>query len=318
VATVYDSPRLQKRWRELLDAYPEAVVHIDTSDLAPFVRPALSHRVVALNHHNCESAMLERRAEVERNPLARVFFRREAKKQRNLEAELCPAVSVNLTVSETDTRELLKSAPKVRCEVVENGTDTEYFRPMPELVEPNSLVFAGSFKWYPNLSAMKFLRDEIWPLIKRESPQTKLYLAGLVPPPWLKEWAVADPSVTVIDSPEDIRPWIARGAVYVCPIIDGGGTRLKLVDAMAMGKAIVSTGVGCEGLDVTDGREMLIADDPRAFAARTLELLRDRAQAEKLSQGGLALIMRRFAWSQIEQRLLKAYEPGESRAAISK
>jgi glycosyltransferase involved in cell wall biosynthesis len=214
---------------------------------------------------------------------------------------------MNLTVSETDTQELRKSAPTAPCMVVENGTDTGYFHPMPGLVEPNSLIFAGSYKWYPNLSAMKFLRDEIWPLILREAPETKLYLAGLAPPAWLKEWAASDANVTVIDSPEDIRPWIARGAVYVCPIIDGGGTRLKLVDAMAMAKAIVSTAVGCEGLDVRDGVEMLIADDAKTFAAKTLELLRDRDRAEKLSQGGLALVMRRFAWSLIEQRLVKAY-----------
>jgi glycosyltransferase involved in cell wall biosynthesis len=304
VANVYDSSALQQRWRALLSEYPDAIVHIDTTDLAPFVRPALTHRVV-LNHHNCESAMLERRAQVARNPAAKIYFQGQAWKQRRLEAELCPAVAMNLTVSETDTQELRKSAPTAPCMVVENGTDTDYFHPMPELVEPNSLIFAGSLGWHPNNSGLQFFRREIWPLLEETKP--KLYIAGQNPQPWMKEWAAAEPRVQLIPGPEDIRPWIARGAVYVCPIIDGGGTRLKLLDAMAMAKAIVSTDVGCEGLDVHDGVEMLIASDAKAFAAKTLELLRDRARAEVLSQGGLALVMRRFAWSQIEQRLVKAY-----------
>jgi glycosyltransferase involved in cell wall biosynthesis len=304
VANVYDSPLLQQRWQALLSKYPDAIVHIDTTDLAPFVRPALTHRVV-LNHHNCESAMLERRARVEDNPAARLYLSGQAHKQRRLEADICPAVAMNLTVSETDMLELRKSASTAVCEVVENGTDTDYFHPMPELAEPNSLVFAGSLGWHPNDSGLQFFRREIWPLLGETKPT--LYIAGQNPQQWMKEWATGESRVQLIAGPDDIRPWIARGAVYVCPIIDGGGTRLKLLDAMAMAKAIVSTKVGCEGLDVRDGVEMLIADDAKAFAKKTLELLTDQKRADELAHGGRALVMRRFAWSQIERRLLKAY-----------
>ena len=299
------SPRLAERWRRILQEHPGALLHYDSPDLGLFL-PAPGFRKV-LNHHNCESAMLERRAEAEPNFLKRAYLRMYAAKQTNLEREICGSFEVNVAVSELDAQMLQKKSPRAHFHLVENGTDTDYFHPMDTKEDPLSLIFAGSLDWHPNVSAVEFFVRDIWPLLKRQCPEAKLLLAGRNPAPSIRHAANADRNIVIGANPADIRPWMARGSVYICPILEGGGTRLKILDAMAMGKAIVSTSVGCEGLRARHGENILVADSPQDFVDAIMRLFSDEQLRRTLGNAGRALVEAHYSWQTVGARLEEAY-----------
>jgi glycosyltransferase involved in cell wall biosynthesis len=300
------SRELDDSWKRLLEQAQPSLVHFDSIDLGLYFFEHPAWRLV-LNHHNCESAMIARRAEKEGNPLARIYLRHQAGKLQRLEKELCHRFHCNVAVSEQDRRHLLSLDPRAHVHVVENGTDTDYLAPVPGAEEPDSLVFAGSLRWYPNLSGLEFFLNQVWPLLKQQRPQLRLCLAGRDPSDSFIRWAQRDPSITVVPNPEDIRPSVARGWVFICPILDGGGTRLKILDALAMGKAVVSTTIGCEGLQVTPGQNILVADSPRNFAAEVLRVLDSPELRRHLGQAGRALVERQYNWSALAAQLRQAY-----------
>ncbi len=300
------SPALESRWRQLLDEHPDALVHFDSSDLALYFPVACGRRAV-LNHHNCESAMALRRAELEPNLLKKAYLSLYAERLAKLEARWCGRFAANLVVSERDGQLLRRNCPEAHIHVVANGTDTEYFTPPATEPERGTAIFAASFGWYPNLSAARYLQ-EIWPLVEREWPGARLYLAGKDPPKFLYAWAQRNPNITVVANPPDIRPWVARAAVFICPIRDGGGTRLKILDAMAQGKAVVSTAIGCEGLEVTHDENILIADDAESLAAAVVHLFRDDDLRQRLARAGRELVENRYSWQKIGEDLESAYQ----------
>jgi len=312
-ALTYHSRETARRWRELLDQFPQALVHIDSSDLAFFIEPSLRFPTV-LNHHNCESAMVQRRASLETNPLKKLVLFDQARKLARVERTLTHRVALNLTVSDEDTARLREINPRAQFQVVENGTDVDFFHPQDDLLEEKTIVFAGSLRYYPNQSALAFFDREIWPLLKRCCPGIRFIVAGQQPPEFLARWANADPAIEFVPNPENIRPYIARGAVYVCPIIDGGGSRLKLLDAMAMGKAIVSTTIGAEGLRYRNGKHMLIADDPRIFADSVVSLIQRPALRRKLAAAARELAIEEYGWRVVGAHLASAYAHAASKA----
>jgi len=303
---VYRSSSLLARWEGMLREHPDALLHIDSSDLAVFAQAAQGRRIL-LNHHNCESAMAFRRASVEPNRAKKVFLLSEARKHARLEHELCPAVTVNAVVSPEDSESLRAQAPSARIIVVGNGTDTAYFLPDPKATKDDTLVFTGMLNWYPNVSGLRFFREQIWPKVKQQVAGVKCIVAGMNPVQEIRMWAASDPSVTLVDSPADIRPSLASGAVYFCPIIDGGGTRLKLLDAMSAGKGIVTTRVGAEGLGVENRKQALVADSDDEFLQYTLELLSNRSLCTSLGQNAREFVERHYAWNVIGRSLDAAY-----------
>jgi sugar transferase (PEP-CTERM/EpsH1 system associated) len=299
------SPALARAWEQVLAKNSGALVHLDSPDLALFAPQLQGFRKV-LNHHNCESAMAARRAEIETNALKRAYLRQHASKLARLERNVCHQFDVNTVVSTLDAQTLREINPKAHIHVVENGTDTNYFHPTDEPVETQSLVFAGSLDWYPNLSAIRFFTREVWPIIRQRYPNALLCLAGQNPPAWLAKLA-EDSHIRLVSNPADIRPVVARASVFICPIRDGGGTRLKILDAMAMGKPVVSTRVGCEGLEVVHGQHILIANEPAAFAQEIFRLFEDATLKQSIAEGGRALAVARYSWEQIARDLEEAY-----------
>ncbi len=300
------SAETEAKWNAILPRQ-WSVVHFDSPDLANFVDAAVRFPRV-LNHHNCESAMMRRRAELEPSAVKRLFLRDQARKLKQLESDLCRQCDINLTVSEADTDELREHCAEGCFHVVENGTDCSYFSPREEMETPASVIFAGSLNWYPNQSALRFFGEQVWPILKKSHPGIRLYVAGMAPPRWMFDWAAKDGSTEVVASPEDIRPWIHRAAVFVCPIQDGGGTKLKILDALAMGKAVVSTTFAIEGLRVVPREHLLVADSPADFAVATSLLLRDTALRRKISRAGRQFVEEEYSWASIGKQLTRAYQ----------
>jgi len=302
----YWSLSLAARWKEILQKHQDFLLHFDSLDLALYSDAAASLPKV-LNHHNCESALMRRRGANAKNPLKKPYLLNQAQKLAALERQVCPRFNVNTVCSDLDARALRDHCASVHTHLVENGVDTEHFRPVRGAEERDTLIFSGLLDWEPNVSGIHYFVDEIWPLIRRDCPSVRLYLAGRHPVLSVRRLQAHDRSIVVVPNPEDMRPWLARAAVYVCPLLEGGGTRIKLLDAMAMAKPVVSTSIGSEGLRVRDGENILVADTPRDFAFSILRLLNDKPLRLQLAYAGRALVERHYSWGTIVLRLDEAY-----------
>ncbi|MCC7124647.1 MAG: glycosyltransferase [Acidobacteria bacterium] len=301
------SAALDQRLRTLLATARFDLVHVDTIGLDPFVRP---HRALpsVLTHHNIESMLMARRAAVERSWAARAFLRREAAKLRTHEMTVTRAYDVNVVVSPNDERTLLEMTPGLRTAVVPNGVDVDYFRPEPGRRQTPTLIYTGGMNMFANRDAVLHFTTDIWPRITARVPEVRFLAIGQDPPPELRAQAAVDPRIVVAGFVQDIRPHVDDAAVYVVPLRVGGGTRLKVLDAMAMGKAIVSTTVGSEGIEGEVGTHRLIGDTPEAFADAVVTLLNDEDRRRSLGAAARALAETRYSWGIIGQRLLGAYE----------
>ena len=284
------------------------IVHADTIALTPFVDLQPSRKVAAvLTHHNIESQLMRRRAEVERRPAARWVLQREAAKLATYEAHVSPRYDLNIFMSEPDRDLLVKKVKDIHAAVVPNGVDITYFEPDPKVEVEQSLIYAGGMNMFANRDAVMSFLEETWPAIASAVPEARFYAVGQDPPRELRRIAERDPRVIVTGYVDDIRPLVRKAAVYVVPLRVGGGTRLKVLDAMASGKAIVSTSIGCEGLEITPGRHLLVADTPADFARTTVDLLADASRRAELGVAARERVSERYAWPVVGDQLMTAY-----------
>jgi glycosyltransferase involved in cell wall biosynthesis len=298
------------------------VVHVDTLELTPYASH-LPGKVV-LNLHNCESAMMRRRTNQEKGFLRRAFLEGEARALARLERRGYPQFDTVVTVSAHDAAEVQSTEPSAHTHVVENGTDCAYFSPSGD-GKPGEVVFAAAYNWYPNANAASYLLTEIWPLVRNLSPQAHLTVAGKQPSATLRRLVEAADRATLAADPADMRPFLRDASVVVCPIREGGGTRLKILDAMAMGKPVVATSIACEGLRVSPGDDILIAEDAAEFARKTQMLLNDLKLRERIGSSARRTVERQYAWEIVGMQLRDAYlcrgecgmrQPGISAAAV--
>lgn len=304
-AIAHRSAAYQQRVDELVRSEGVDVVHVDTIALSQFVLPRCD-RPTVLTHHNVESMLMQRRAEVEEGRLARRYIAREAAKLRAYERTISPRFSVNVVVSEADGQALVDRVGPLRTAVVPNGVDTEYFTPGDGEEEP-ALVYTGGMNMFANRDAVLHFVNDVWPRVALEAPDARFYAVGQDPPPELLVLAKRDPRIVVTGYVDDIRPIVRRAAVYVVPLRVGGGTRLKVLDAMAMGKALVSTSIGCEGIAAKAGAHLEIADTADTFARSVLALLGDRSRRQALGHEARRLVERQYSWPVIGGQLLDAY-----------
>jgi len=253
---------------------------------------------LVLFEHNVEHVIWERVASLERRPVHRALLAIESWKVRRAERRACESADLVIAVSEDDLGRLRRLSPRSRCVAIPTGVDTTYFQPAGSAEVPRRLVFTGSMDWFPNEDAILFFADAILPRIRAGIPDVSVSVVGRNPSPRLREVA-GRAGITVTGTVDDVRPYIDEAALYVVPLRAGGGTRLKIFEALAMGKAVVSTSVGAEGLSLTPGRDVVIADQPEAFAATVMALLRDPARRGALGRAGRDLVQRRYSWDQV-------------------
>lgn len=307
--TVYKhrSRSFRERLTEVLGTEDFDLVHVDSLDLSTHLPLILEDHPVACVHHNVESQLLERRAEAETNPLARWYLRIQARFQRREEERWCGRVDLNVTVSADDRDTLREIVPGAPVEVVPNGVDVEKFSPKAGTEEREELVFVGGAGWFPNRNGMEHFADEILPEIRsrtgREVPVT--WVGGADEE--LKRRFRREHDVRMTGYVEDIRPQVRAAACYVVPLRVGGGSRLKILDAWAMGKAVVSTSRGCEGLDARDGENILIRDDPDAFAEAVCRVLEEESLRNRLGRSARKTAVETYSWEKIGGEMNRAY-----------
>jgi glycosyltransferase involved in cell wall biosynthesis len=226
------------------------------------------------------------------------------------ERRVCRTADRVVAVSDVDAEALRQLAPGLEVTVIPNGVDLEFNRPgaaSPAAgMGANALVFTGKMDYRPNVDAVIWFVTAVLPGILARIPDARFYIVGQQP--HVRVRALAEhPAVTVTGRVPDVRPYIAGAGVYVVPLRIGGGTRLKVLEAMAMGQALVSTHLGCDGFDFEHGGQACFADDPATFAEAAVALLRDRARAAALGRSARAYVEANFGWDAIVPRLEALY-----------
>ena len=255
--------------------------------------------------HNVESEIWRRHAETATGTIGKYLYATQYRRMLRYEARTLAQFDGVLAVSDADRNTFARLYPgRIRgpVEVVRTGVDTAFFSPSPSAASSRRLVFTGSMDWLPNEDAMLFFCREILPRIRAEEPAATLDIVGRVPTPAVQRLADI-PGVTVTGRVDDVRPYMKDASVYVVPLRVGGGTRLKIFEAMAMGRAVVSTAIGAEGLPVVHGRHLWLADDPQAFAQATIELLRNLPQRRQLESAARELVVEHYDWSAVAGEL---------------
>ncbi len=295
----YRSPAMQR-------AVAERIARGDVDLLvADFLMPSINIPFpipcpTVLFQHNVEALIWKRHYEVQRNPLKRAYLREQWRKTIAYERAACRRFDTVVAVSVDDRDAMRRDYGVQHTFNVPTGVDTEFFRSSrEEASRPYEMVFTGSMDWLPNEDAIRFFVERIFPLIRQTHPHAKLTVVGRNPTPALRELAGRDASVVVTGRVEDVRPYMERAAVYVIPLRIGGGTRLKVYEAMAMGKPIVSTTIGAEGLPVRDGVDLLLADEPQEFAAAVVRMFSDATLARELGERAAATARERFGWNRV-------------------
>ena len=272
--------------------------------------------------HNVEAEIWRRHAETAGNPVSRRLLAQQWRRMLRFEGQALSRFDLVLAVSDADARtfeRLYPRALRAPVHVVQTGVDTEYFTPAPGDERPGHMVFTGSMDWLPNEDGMLYFAKEILPRIRRTLPDATLSIIGRSPTPAVARLG-AEPGITVTGRVDDVRPHMAAGTAYVVPLRIGGGTRLKIFEAMAMGKAVVSTTVGAEGLPVTDGQDILIADTPDGFAEAVVRVMRDDALRGRLESAARRLVVERYDWAAVaedfEDALARLTTRGAASAAV--
>ena len=282
------------------------LVHVDTIGLWPYVQGWLDLPRVLI-HHNIESRLTARSA-AHRVGIRRFLLARDAGKMADLEQLAGTSADCNVVVSTLDAESLHTIAPSAITEVVDNGVNCAYWNAIPH--DGHDLIFAGTLDWFPNRDAVEFLLSEIWPIVRRQHSNRRLLLVGRNPPAQAQLAAESDPRVHVTGFVTDVRPFFAEAGICLCPIRVGGGTRLKILDALASGRPLVSTAIGVEGLELIEEVHYLRAETAQEFVNQIARLDNNPQLSRRLVEAGTELVRIRYDWNVVGLRLERAYERG--------
>lgn len=253
-----------------------------------------------LFQHNVEAMIWKRHYEVQTHPVKKKYLQDQWRKTVRYERDQCRRFDMVVAVSEEDATTMRDEYQLERVAAVATGVDTEFFRPQGNVEKlPHNLVFTGSMDWLPNEDAIRWFTEDVLPRIKREVPDVTLTVVGRNPSAWLRELAARDESVVVTGRVEDVRPYMEKAAAYIVPIRIGGGTRLKIYEAMAMEIPMISTTVGAEGLPLEAETEILFADTAEEFARRVVEVLTNESLANVLATRAATKVRERYGWEAV-------------------
>ena len=318
---VYHRPALQARMDHLLARRHFDIITVEFAQMAPYRFTGAGGRnatKLVLDEHNIEYDILYRTYEAGSVGPRKLYNYADYLKLRREERRAWRRFDGCTLTSARDEALLRRDCPRLPTAVVPNAVDVEFFRPAPAAPEPATVLFFGAIDYYPNTDGLLFFLDEVWPQLRARYPALTLRIVGPSPPEAITRRA--GPDIVVTGFVPDVRVELERATVAIAPLRVGGGTRLKIVEAMAMGKAIVSTTIGAEGIDVTAEEDILLADEPGAFADQVGRALDDAALRRRLGVAARRLVERRYSWAASVEKLEGFYRrllAGEARPLIA-
>lgn len=301
------SAELAEKIRDLVAKVGFDVAHIEFGHMGLYLEvltQELQKRSIWVLH-DVDSRKYARLSRLEPKPRRKLRTLLHSQMMRHWEPLYAERFARCITVSEPDRRLLLSANPRLRIDILPNGVDCHLYEPLPDSCSSPNIVFVGNMAYKPNVDAMTYFCSEILPRIRAEVPQGEMWIVGKDPSPEVKR--LDGNGVHVTGRVDDVRPYYGRSTVCVVPLRAGGGTRLKILESMALGRPVVSTSIGCEGLEVADGEQIYIADHPEAFANATLRLLRDEALRQRISSKARELVVSCYDWDVIASKLMHVY-----------
>jgi len=283
------------------------IVHIDglhTAYYGIFLKEKFGLPIV-LRAYNVETEIMRNFYRNQKKPWIKLYAYLQYKKLYKYEAAICELFNKCIMITKDDEKKIKEMNARVRTCVIPAGVDTSYFYPLEIKEEPYSIISVASMDWLPNVESILWFCRDIFPLLKKQIRQAKLYIVGKNPPTSIKR--LQDSDVVVTGFVEDVREYISRSAVFIVPLKTGSGIRVKILNAMAMARPIVSTSVGCQGIDVTDGKNIYVADDAEGFAGRVVDLLSDKEKRRQLGEEGLHLVEGKYRWPRIAEQMENQY-----------
>lgn len=285
-------PALRARVAAELQAEDYDVLICDTVQMFRHTM-GLKAKVNILFQHNVEAQILQRHAEVGPSLMRRLYMRTDWLKMQRFERDCGPHFDAVIAVSELDRVLFKKNYGWEHVDVIDTAVDTDFFQNSEGNEIPDRVVFVGSMDWLPNQDGVKFFVRDVWPQIRSARPNATFQIVGRNPPPSVAA-LTAVPGVEVVGGVPDVRPFISSAAVFVVPLLVGGGTRLKIYEAMAMGRAVVSTTIGAEGLPLTPGRHFLQEDAPEKIAAAVIQLLKNPQLRNEIGEAADSFVRGRY------------------------
>jgi glycosyltransferase involved in cell wall biosynthesis len=307
VAT-HASPALVQAVRDHAAAGRVDLWHCEWTPYAQVLRDALGPKLAAARWavmaHNVESVIWRRTADAEPNPVKRWYVRRQWEKFDRFERWAYAAATTPIAVSPDDARTIRDRFGVRRVAVVANGVDTAYFRPQTDVDrDPARVLFLGSLDWRPNLDAVRLFLDDIFPAVRGRVPTATLAVVGRHPPDWLRRRAAATPGVELFADVPDVRPFLATCGMLAVPLRIAGGSRLKILEALAAGTPVVSTTVGAEGLSLVPGRDYVRADGPAEVADAIVRGIRSPDELQDTAEAGRRAVLAGYDWGPLADRL---------------
>jgi glycosyltransferase involved in cell wall biosynthesis len=299
---LFDQRRFQEALDEMAARSRYDVVHVESCYMAHYSFPPGA--AVVLDEQNIEYEIQRRTASTAASLPRRVYNYIDSLKLQREEERSWHSVDACAVTSPRDEAAVRRAHPRTVTAVVPNAVDLDFFTPTGR-PEPRTLVFFGTISYFPNTDGLLFFLDEVMPLVRRRHPGLKLVVVGASPPDAIQRRAA--PDVVLTGMVDDVRPYLARASAVIAPLRIGGGTRLKIVEAMAMGKAVVSTSLGAEGLAVTHERDILLADGAAAFAD-AIDRVLDENLAASLGSAGRRLVEEKYDWRHSARRLEELYD----------
>jgi glycosyltransferase involved in cell wall biosynthesis len=293
------SRAMQAKLDEICASQRFDVIQIESSQLAGFDFDRSA--VLVLDEHNIEYELLYRMYQTEGSTARRLYNRLEYAKFRREEINSWRTVSGCVMTSAREQQIVDALAPRTPTIVGANAVDVDHFRPSHGPARRDALVMTGLMHYRPNIDGALYFVNEIFPRILASRPDMVFYIVGAGATDELKR--LAGPRVVVTDTVPDVRPYVYDAAAFVVPLRMGGGTRLKVLEGLSMEKAVVSSSVGCEGIDVVHGEHLLVADEPQAFADAVLHITADPELAARLGRQGRTLVQQRYRWESVVERL---------------
>jgi len=308
-----ESKAMQTAIDRLLAAERFDVIQVESSQMCGFEFKFPGPLLV--DEHNIEYELLYRTFKTERSPLRKFYNWIEYRKFRHEEQRSWKRSDGCILTSDREEAILRQVATHTPTLVVPNGVDIDSFQPSLGVRDPNNVVFVGVMHYRPNVDAAMYFVREILPHLVRERPNLTFTIVGGGPPEELRR--LAGKNVLLTDRVPDTRPYVARAGVSVVPLRMGSGTRLKVLEGLAMGSPLVSTSLGCEGIDIVDGEHLVVADEPLAFARGVLRILDDPALASMLGRNGRALVESRYSWPSVLHQLETFMASGHRISGVS-